>query len=133
MLDLSSLGKAIASLKRGLIRAQADLSDEEIRDGAIQRFEYTFELCWKMLKRQLQIEVPNSSDVDGMSFRELIREGFERGYIDNPEDWFLFREHRNAVSHSYNEERAKLVFQSAVAFEPIARSLFESLKAKNHD
>ena len=133
MLDLSSLGKAIASLKRGLIRAQADLSDEELRDGAIQRFEYTFELCWKMLKRQLQIEMPNTAELDGMSFRELIREGFERGYIDSPEDWFLFREHRNAVAHSYNEEKAKVVFQSAVAFEPFARSLFEALKAKSHD
>ncbi|MEI8027959.1 MAG: nucleotidyltransferase substrate binding protein [Pseudomonadota bacterium] len=55
MLDLSSLGKAIASLNRGLIRAQADLSDQELRDGAIHRFEYTFELFWKMIKRQLQI------------------------------------------------------------------------------
>ena len=131
MLDISSLDKAILSLRRAIIRAQADLADEELRDACIQRFEYTFELSWKMLKRRLEIDVPNPSDVDRMSFKELIREGFERGYIADPEDWFLFREHRNTVAHTYDSEKAKIVFQSAVHLEPVARKLYEAIDAKN--
>lgn len=132
MLDLSSLEKALSSLKRALVRALANTQDEELRDAVIQRFEYSFELSWKMLKRRLELDVPTPAAVDAMSFRELIREGFERGYIAEPEQWFLFREHRNTVAHTYDEQKAKIVFESAVKLEPVARALLEALKAKNN-
>ena len=52
LLDLSSLRDALASLNRALTRWQvAGSQDEELRDACIQRFEYTFELSWKMLAR----------------------------------------------------------------------------------
>ena len=44
-LDLQPLEKAIASLLRAIKRAEADRSDEELRDAVIQRFAYTYELC----------------------------------------------------------------------------------------
>jgi hypothetical protein len=97
MLDLSSLDKALSSLKRAILRAE-----------------------------------PNPSAVDAMSFRELMREGFERGYISDPEDWFVFREHRNTVALVYDESKAKIVYQSALKFEAIANALLANLKAKNH-
>jgi hypothetical protein len=43
MLDLSSFDKALKSLERAIVRAQDSLEDEELRDAAIQRFEYCFE------------------------------------------------------------------------------------------
>ena len=43
-LDLSPLVKAIARLQEGFDRYQKDPSDLQIRDGLIQRFEFTFEL-----------------------------------------------------------------------------------------
>jgi len=66
-----------------------------------------------------------------MSFKELMREGFERGYITDPEEWFVFREHPNTVAHVYDESKAKIVFSSAVKLNAVARSLLESLKLKN--
>jgi len=132
MLDLSSLDKALSSLKRAILRAEANPKDEELRDATIQRFEYSFELCWKMLKRQIEADSANPSAVDAMSFRELMREGFERGYIANPEDWFVFRENRNTVAHVYDESKAKIVYQSALKFETIAHALLSKLRAKNH-
>lgn len=133
MLDLSPLEKALNSLNRAIVRAVVDRSDEELRDATIQRFEYSFELCWKMLKRRLEADSPHPGSVDAMSFRELIREGHERGYIRNPEDWFLFRDHRNTVAHTYNESKAKIVFETALQFEKVAQSLLASLKAGNRD
>lgn len=73
-LDLSSLQNALASLRRALTRWQAaGEQDEELRDACIQRFEYTFELSWKMLQRRLERDLPDAQSVDAMSFRELMR------------------------------------------------------------
>jgi Nucleotidyltransferase substrate binding protein like len=76
ILDLSSLKDALASLQRALTRWQASgAQDEELRDACIQRFAYSFELSWKMLKRRLELDLPDARSVDAMSFRELIRCG----------------------------------------------------------
>ena len=123
--------KALESLDRAVTRAQANPQDEELRDATIQRFEYCFELSWKMLKRQLESDLPNQASVDSMSFKELMREGFERGYINDPEEWFVFREQRHTVAQVYDETKAKIVFASAVKLNVVARSLLESLKLKN--
>ena len=51
-----------------------------MRDGVIQRFEYTFELSWKMIKRYL--EIYSLEKPDGFTNTELFRMGFEQGLID---------------------------------------------------
>ena len=53
-LDLTALRNALASLERGLVRYRPAQQDEELRDACIQRFEYCFELSWKMVKRSLR-------------------------------------------------------------------------------
>lgn len=79
-LDLTSLRDALASLQRALTRwLGTDAQDEELRDACIQRFEYTFELSWKMLQRRLELDLPDARSLDAMSFRELMRSGGERG------------------------------------------------------
>ena len=109
LLDLSSLGKALASLDRAAIRAQASPDDEELRDAVIQRFEYTYELSWKMRKRHLEQVVPDPARIDGLSFRELIGEGAERGIVAEPEPWFEYRHQQNLTSHAYNSAAAQSV------------------------
>lgn len=65
-LDLTSLAQALAALDRGLARWGASPIDEELRDACIQRFEFTFEPCWKMFKRRLQLDLPDAQAVDGL-------------------------------------------------------------------
>jgi len=48
--DLTPLKKAILRLEEGLIRYQEDISDIQIRDGLVQRFEFTYEISHKILK-----------------------------------------------------------------------------------
>lgn len=127
-LDFSSLKRALVNFEKAIIRAEADKSDEEIRDAVIQRFEYSYELSWKMLKRQLELESANSEIYDKMSFRELIREGAESGYIRNPEMWFKFREARNKTSHNYEEKNAKEVYLVAITLLEEARDLLNSME-----
>jgi len=127
-LDFSSLQKALASLDRAIQRALNDTRDEELRDAVIQRFEYTYELSWKMLKRRLEADSASPSSVDAMSFRELIREGAERGLIEDVEAWMLYRSQRNLTSHVYDAEKAARVFETAVQFAGAARSLLDALQ-----
>jgi nucleotidyltransferase substrate binding protein (TIGR01987 family) len=131
LLDLSSFGKALASLDRAAVRAQAAPEDEELRDAVIQRFEYSYELAWKMLKRHLEQVVPDPARIDGLSFRELIREGAERGIIAEPEPWFEYRHQRNLTSHAYNAAAAQLVFQTALGFRAAAHALLAELERRN--
>jgi Nucleotidyltransferase substrate binding protein like len=53
-LDTTSLGNGVQRLCEGLARHQRETTDEQIRDGLIQRFEFTYELCHKMLRRYLK-------------------------------------------------------------------------------
>lgn len=130
-INFSPLEKAVASLTRALARAEQAPADEELRDACIQRFEYTFELSWKMLKRQLEQELPNASEVDGFSYRHLIRVGAERGLVQDVEAWFDYRERRNITAHTYDGEKAAKVFEALPAFAGHAAELLAHLKVSS--
>lgn len=128
--DLSSLRQALASLQRALVRWNASQQqDEELRDACIQRFEYTFELSWKMLKRRLEIDLPDAHSVDAMSFRDLMRTGAERGLLPDVDAWMVFRDKRNMTSHTYNVAKAAEVAAIIPSFADRAADLLARLDA----
>ncbi len=132
-LDLTSWMRALASLERAITRAQGSPKDEELRDAVIQRFEYSYELSWKMIKRHLEQVVPDPGAVDQWSFKELMREAAERGLIAAVEPWVEYRYQRNMTSHAYDEEKAKRVYASAVSFLGDARVLLAEVERRNVD
>lgn len=119
-IELSSLEKALVSLEAALTPPPAN--DRE-RDGAIQRFEYTFELAWKMGKRVLE-----ANGVQSLSPRNVIRDLAQVGWIQNAELWMDFLNARNAVSHTYRDATAQEVFELAKKFAIPCRALLEVLK-----
>jgi nucleotidyltransferase substrate binding protein (TIGR01987 family) len=131
ILDLSALEKAVASLRRAVVRSAQTPEDTEIRDAVIQRFEYTYELCWKMLKRRIELDSPNPAAVDAMSFKDLLRDGAERGLIENVEKWMIYRDRRNITAHTYDEQKAASVHRAAVEFLTDAEGLHLRLKSRN--
>ncbi len=133
MLSTTSFEKALFSLNKAITRAQADPLDEEVRDATIQRFEYSYELAFKMLKRQIELESASPAIIDRMSFKELLREALEKGMIDSFDNWLTYRHQRNITSHTYNEEKAIEVFNTAVKFYPEAKKLLIILQDKNND
>ena len=131
MLDLTSLEKALKSLERAIKRSQGVPDDDEVRDSVIQRFEYTYELSWKMLKRQLEIDSQTPASIDAMGFKEMIREAAERSLINNPEAWFEYRRQRNIISHAYDENKAVIVYKTALIFLQDVKVLLQNLKQRN--
>ena len=123
LLDLSSLSKAVASLESSLRQEK----NEFLRDSVVQRFEYTYELCWKFMARQLEADI-GSVETDRLSRRDLFRVAAEKGLIDSPAAWFGFHAARNRTSHMYAEEVAEEVYLVAVSFAPLARDFLSRME-----
>jgi nucleotidyltransferase substrate binding protein (TIGR01987 family) len=132
-LDLTSWKRALASLERAITRSTAAPEDEELRDAVIQRFEYSYELSWKMLKRHLEQVVPDPGAVDQWSFQQLMREAAERGLIAAVEPWIEYRHQRNMTAHAYDESKARRVYESARSFAADAGSLLAAVERRNVD
>lgn len=129
-LDLSSLERAIDRLSEGWERYQQDINDTQIRDGLIQRFEFTYEISHKMLKRYLEAASANPTEFDGMTFQDLIRSGNEQGLLLGAwPDWKRYRDMRSKTSHTYDEDIALEVVSGIPTFLAEARYLQDQIKA----
>jgi nucleotidyltransferase substrate binding protein (TIGR01987 family) len=135
MLDFSSLDKAVAALREAVrIHDENALPEDApeklvLRDGVIQRFEFTFELSWKMLKRHL--EHYGLERVDALTNRDLFRVGFERGLLAEAGIWLTYLKMRNQTSHVYDNAVAREVFRTARDFLSDAQSLLNRLKEQS--
>ncbi len=133
MLYLDPLAKAIEQLAASLEYGASDLAAgdpslaRQFRAAAIQAFEYTFELSVRMLRRRLK-EILSAAEVDRLSFRELMRIGAEKGFIDDPVPWFRFRDMRNITSHTYDEAKAEQIASVLPGFLDKARFLLRELE-----
>lgn len=120
-LDVSPLADALLQLDVGLRQAEDNPLNELLRDGVIQRFEYSHELALKFLRRALEIVF--GDDVDKMAYNDVLRTGAERGLIDEVDRWFEYRVARNKTSHTYDAATAAAVFAFARPFLVDAREL----------
>ena len=129
-LDFTPLARAVERLREGLARFVADESDTQIRDGLIQRFEFTYDLSHKMLRRAIEAGAANPEEVDRMTFPTLIRTAAEQGLTGADwADWRTWREMRNITSHTYDEAKAQQVAQAIPAFLAQAQDLLARLEA----
>ncbi len=119
-LILTPLEKAVASLEDGLRQPKTIYN----RDMVIQRFEYTYELAWKMLKRYLQMYCGIEEGV----IKNLYREAGKLRLIDSVEAWFSYQEARNLTSHTYNEDVAEETYAAARDFLNDVKVLLKHLK-----
>lgn len=99
--------------------ADTELDDLE-RDGLIQRFEFTFELAWKSLKEYMEAQ-----GVADLKFpKQVLREAYTAGLIDNDKIWLAMLSARNSTSHIYDEDAAeRIVNQVSNDFLPLFRAL----------
>lgn len=123
---VSALQQALTTLQEAYLEHDANPANTLMRDGVTQRFEYTYELSWKLLKRYLE-EVQDLRDVDAFGRKELFRHGHEAGLIADPQRWFAYHRAHNLTSHMYTEHIAQEVYVAARAFAADAAGLLRAL------
>ena len=137
-LELTALRRAVAALENAISvwnQKQADSSTldmelEVIRAGVIRSFEFTYELCWKFMKRWLE-ENYGATEVDGVPRRELFRLAAENLLLTDVDRWMDYHRARNRTSHIYDPVIAGSVLDSALAFLPDAQDVLQRLEARN--
>lgn len=109
--DLGPLVKA----RDFLDYAIQNTKDELDRAGAIQAFEFCYELSWKSM-RKILIATGVAEEKLAANPKHTFRIAAENFLIQDPEKWFVFIIKRNLTVHTYNIEIAKEVFEVLPTF-----------------
>lgn len=106
---LSNYSKALCRLNEAAIivdqhQEYGETVNRLLKEGLIQRFEFTHELSWNMIKDYAEYQ--GNTEIRGS--RDAFRWGLQNGIIDD-KAWMKSIEDRNLMSHDYNSETADSV------------------------
>ena len=99
---LNDFGKALLRLNEAIGESKDNSASSTLKDGVIQRFEFCYEICWKLIKYYLE----NEGIQEAKSPKSTFREAFKIGIIEDGEVWIDMLNDRNLTSHVYDEEVA---------------------------
>ena len=102
---LDDFKKAFKKLKES---TELKVENDIVIDGVIQRFEFTFEQSWKLMKLYLEYE----GIEEAKSPRSTIRAAFKYKIIEDGEAWISMMIDRNKTSHVYDESTAIEIYNS---------------------
>ena len=122
-LKLQDYHRAMKRL-RVAVNSKPDANDIYL-DATINRFEFCFELAWKLMKAMLDYE-----GIEVSSPRGSIREGWKQSMIDSAEDWLYMLEQRNICPHAYSERIAWDIYEKICNKYIDLLSAFEQEAAK---
>ena len=97
-----NFSQAIARLKEAVVDFESSGGNKTMRDGVIQRFEFTTELAWKTTREYLLDQGYSGFN----SPKATMREAFADGLIEDEALWIQILNDRNAASHLYSDETA---------------------------
>jgi nucleotidyltransferase substrate binding protein (TIGR01987 family) len=119
LIDTINIEPLLKAIKKFELFRQ-NLTTEQEQAGAIQAFEYSFELSWKVMQKLLGVrgKIANSP-------KEAFRMAALEGFIKDPELWFDFLKKRNLTVHTYEEEEAREVIG---VFPDFSKELHDFLK-----
>jgi nucleotidyltransferase substrate binding protein (TIGR01987 family) len=130
-LDASALANAVQRLREGVARCAQEPKDEQLRDGLIQRFEFTYELCHKTLRRYLRETAASPEEFERLPFADLIRAGNAQGLLRAEwPAWRRFREMRGRTSRVYDARAALAVVAAIPEFLAEAEHLCSELQRR---
>lgn len=106
-LDFTALENTINRLGEVLKRYEREKTDDVVRDSVIQRFEFTYSIALKTLRKYFIERAFVIDDVNNLSFNEMIRIASKLNLIKSDlEKWTQYRTMRNLTLHTYDEEIA---------------------------
>lgn len=111
---LNKLKEAVQYIQKNFVQESDQLNetelsfvlDEIVKEGLIQRFEYTHELAWNVMKDHANFQ--GNTEVAGSS--DATREAFQLQLITDGKLWMDMIGSRNKTSHTYNEETAEEIY-----------------------
>lgn len=131
LIDLAAFERIIVRLREALVAHAAAPADLFILDSVVKRFELTYELSVRSLRRYLLDYSASSTEVDTLTFQEMIRRGDELGLLaHNWTEWKQYRDARNATTHNYREDKAREIASDAQIFLAEAEHLLDNLKRR---
>ena len=138
-LDLSALKHTVGALRAAVgvvsdgpwFNAQPEAVQHTLVAGVIQNFELVYEVSIKMIRRQLANEAAGPSEAAFNDFRDLLRTAGEKGLIGEVERWFDYRKMRNITAHTYDQAKARIVYQASLSFLNDAQALLDALNARS--
>lgn len=128
---LYSFQKALRQLEKAvqLVSTEIIAGDEHtlMQDGLIQRYEFSVELAWKLMKDYVQYD--GITDRLGGP-RETIRHALQLGLISD-DNWMSMIEDRNLTSHTYDQEMAQhAVMKNINTYYPLLSQLEQTMSTK---
>jgi nucleotidyltransferase substrate binding protein (TIGR01987 family) len=130
-MDKSDVKLELAQLERAYKRFEEVLKRDPLKDdiaidASIQRFEFTYELGWKTLRRFLSLE-----GVIAATPKEVLQEAFRLGWlIEGDAFWSQIIKDRNMTSDTYDQKIALSVYQRVKTYAPAFGRLIDLLKKK---
>ena len=118
---LRDLGSAVLRLSDALHQPE----NEFIRDAAILRFEFCFELSWKAIQSLARLE-----GQDCPSPRMAVSIAWRNRWLAEESVWLDMLEERDLTSHTYHEPTAKEVFKSLPEYLPQFAALQAALRKR---
>lgn len=116
----SDYKKALLKLKEALQEEPTEI----VIDSILHRYEFTFELAWKTIKDYLEyMGIVNKVE----SPRENIQLAYQQGIINDGELWIEMMLSRNSLSHLYDEETSRKIYND---IKNKYIQAFENLEAK---
>jgi len=123
MTKLENLIKDLDKANQRLKKAAKAKPTRMNKDATIQRFEFTFELAWKVIQEYIR-----DQGFDCKSPKNCIREAARLEIINNPKNWFEFLKARNLIAHTYNEKMANKIYRQGIRFPKEVDNLLNKLK-----
>lgn len=128
-LDFTALENSVYRLKEVVEKYKENEKDTIVRDSLIQRFEFTYSISLKLLRRYFMERAFFVDDINSLSFNDMVRTATRLGLLKSDlEMWTKYREMRNLTSHTYDEEVALKVTKIVPCFYEEALYLLKKFK-----
>lgn len=102
----AQLQSAVSRLKEAIAEYEQTHS-QAVRDGAIQRFEFSAELAWKATQDYLE----EQGYLDVHSPKAVMRKAYLEGLITDEQGWLSLLDARNKTSHLYDDIVVDQIYQ----------------------
>ncbi len=126
---LSDFSKSVTSLAEALKLDLSRFNEIEldiVKNGQVQKFEYSIELCWKIIKAFLS----EQHGIETVSPKSAIKEFFGVNLVDEGEYELLIQmiDDRNRLSHIYNELFFNEIYSRLVNYLNLMEKVIKKIK-----